>query len=195
MKIQDNRTENRILKAALKQFGSKGFDRATVDSIARVAGIAKGTIYLYFKNKEAIYAGACVQQFDRLMEGMTAEISAAGSAEQKLTGIAQYLSSYIVKIRSSLPFFDIENIHLTAQTLKSLHSVVMPKMIKMNRIIAEVISLGIKDREFRELDPQIAAFCFISLMRAMFMNMMFKFDTAENADDIMRIFLCGIKRR
>src|SRR4030042_5972488 len=173
MKIRDKSTENRILKAALKQFGDKGFYKTTVDDIARSACIAKGTIYLHVKNKESIYVGTCAQQFDQLMKKIIAELDAGMTAEQKLAGIALFLGNYITKIKASYPFFNMENIHLTAGTMKGLRSVVMPKMIKMNEMIAEVINQGIRDKEFRNLDSQITAFCFINLIRSLFMGMMF----------------------
>lgn len=48
---------NQILDAATKIFAEKGFARATIKEIARVAGIADGTIYIYFKNKEELMLG------------------------------------------------------------------------------------------------------------------------------------------
>ncbi|MFN8442184.1 MAG: TetR/AcrR family transcriptional regulator [Caldilineaceae bacterium] len=48
---------NQILDAATKVFAEKGFARATIKEIARVAGVADGTIYIYFKNKEDLMLG------------------------------------------------------------------------------------------------------------------------------------------
>lgn len=44
-----------ILAAATRVFGRKGFEATRAEDIAAAAGIAKGTLYLYFKSKEAIY--------------------------------------------------------------------------------------------------------------------------------------------
>ena len=44
-----------ILKAALDEFSERGFAAARLDDVARRAGVAKGTIYLYFKDKEALF--------------------------------------------------------------------------------------------------------------------------------------------
>jgi AcrR family transcriptional regulator len=49
--------KNQILDAAAKVFAEKGFPRATIKDVARAAGIADGTIYNYFENKEALLAG------------------------------------------------------------------------------------------------------------------------------------------
>lgn len=46
-----------ILNAALAEFSSKGYACARVEDIARRAGVAKGTIYLYFKDKEGLFNG------------------------------------------------------------------------------------------------------------------------------------------
>jgi AcrR family transcriptional regulator len=58
--IQDQLSEarkNQILEAATTVFAEKGFQRATIKDIAKVAGIADGTIYNYFQNKNAILLG------------------------------------------------------------------------------------------------------------------------------------------
>ena len=44
-----------LLSAALRVFGAKGFEPATMDAIAEEAQVAKGTIYLYYPSKQAIY--------------------------------------------------------------------------------------------------------------------------------------------
>ena len=46
---------NAILKASLDEFSERGFAAARLDDVARRAGVAKGTIYLYFKDKEALF--------------------------------------------------------------------------------------------------------------------------------------------
>ena len=44
-----------ILAAALDEFSARGFAAARLDDVARRAGVAKGTIYLYFRDKEALF--------------------------------------------------------------------------------------------------------------------------------------------
>src|SRR5271165_3482803 len=44
-----------ILDAALDEFSARGFAAARLDDVARRAGVAKGTIYLYFADKEALF--------------------------------------------------------------------------------------------------------------------------------------------
>ncbi len=59
-----------ILKAARKVFTRKGFHGATVDEIAAEAGVAKGTVYLYFKSKAELFVQVALEVFRSLSEKM-----------------------------------------------------------------------------------------------------------------------------
>lgn len=50
-----NKTKINIFEAAVKVFSHSGYNGATVDEIAKVAGVAKGTLYYHFKSKEEIF--------------------------------------------------------------------------------------------------------------------------------------------
>jgi len=57
-----------ILDAARRVFAARGFAAATVEEIAKQAGIAKGTIYLYYRSKTDVYAGAALEGLRELHE-------------------------------------------------------------------------------------------------------------------------------
>jgi AcrR family transcriptional regulator len=80
----------RILQAAVKVFARKGYFAARVAEIARRAGVADGTIYLYFRGKEDIL----VSLFDELMaehvERARAEMQAVEDAPSRLRLIAEH---------------------------------------------------------------------------------------------------------
>ena len=70
MVAEFRRTE--ILAAAGKVFASKGLESARMEDIARVAKLAKGTLYLYFESKDAIYEAVVLQALVKLA-ALTAE--------------------------------------------------------------------------------------------------------------------------
>ena len=74
----------RILRAAIRVFAKKGFYATRVSEIAGAAGIADGTIYLYFKNKDAILVSIFEEQLGRLVEVLEREIEAADTTEQRI---------------------------------------------------------------------------------------------------------------
>ena len=86
-RIEKNHKYHQILEAAIKVFARQGFHQSTVAQIAKEAGVADGTIYLYFKNKDDIL----VQFFDyktkQVFDSFRTEVARADSSLEKL----QYL--------------------------------------------------------------------------------------------------------
>ena len=60
--------KNEIIDAAEKVFFSKGIDNATMDEVAEEAELSKGTLYIYFKNKEDLHFAICRRGLTILME-------------------------------------------------------------------------------------------------------------------------------
>lgn len=73
-----------IIGAALKIFGNKGFAATRAEDIARQAGLGKGTIYLYFRSKEDIYAAAVQHAIDQLNERVRERLQTAEGIRQQI---------------------------------------------------------------------------------------------------------------
>jgi AcrR family transcriptional regulator len=61
-------TEVRILRAAEKVFGKKGFADATIDQMVELAGVSRGTFYLYFQDKDQVFATLVSQTVAELFQ-------------------------------------------------------------------------------------------------------------------------------
>lgn len=85
------RRKQEILLAARAVFALNGFHRATVDQVAQRAEVAKGTIYLYFENKEAILAELTLCALNDLVNRLTAASDEHSllNPETKLHAMAQ----------------------------------------------------------------------------------------------------------
>ena len=81
MSISDRRERekiqrrNTIIDAAEKLFFSKGFANTTMDEVAEIVELSKGTLYLYFKSKEELY-GAIIQRAMDILKDMFKEAAA-----------------------------------------------------------------------------------------------------------------------
>ena len=75
---------DQILAAAHGVFASRGFKEATVGDIADAAGIAKGTLYLYFKSKDEVYWAALHRGLDELHALTRTALERAASPRGKL---------------------------------------------------------------------------------------------------------------
>lgn len=83
-KSKTNGKYHLILEAAIKVFAEQGFHQATVSQIAREAGVADGTIYLYFKNKEDILVNFFGYKTKQVFGRFREEVDKADNARDKL---------------------------------------------------------------------------------------------------------------
>ena len=65
-RVDREQMQHGILDAAMKVYAQKGYHVATIADVAEAAGLGKGTLYLYFKNKEAI----AISMVDRHFKGL-----------------------------------------------------------------------------------------------------------------------------
>jgi len=84
---QQNAKYHRILEAAIKVFAEQGFHNSTISQVAREAGVADGTIYLYFKNKTDILSHFFTYKSRLVFDRFREVVDQAGSAEDKLRSL------------------------------------------------------------------------------------------------------------
>ena len=76
--------EQAIIAAAREVFQEHGFDRAKIAEIAKLAGVAEGTVYLYFENKNALLLAVAAEFYDRLTRDAAEGISDLPAVEKYL---------------------------------------------------------------------------------------------------------------
>ncbi len=84
MKTKSEEKRLALLQAALAVVTEKGFFATKVDDVARRAGVAKGTVYLYFKDKPAIYIGLVDWLLEQALAVTAEVISKPTSPRRKL---------------------------------------------------------------------------------------------------------------
>jgi len=77
----------RILVAAIKVFAEQGFFQSTIAQIAKEAGVADGTIYLYFKSKDDILVQFFNYKTKQVFDGFRTEVDRADNAVDKLRNL------------------------------------------------------------------------------------------------------------
>lgn len=80
----------RILEAALRVFAAKGFHEAKVTEIARTAGVADGTIYLYFKNKDDLLISLFESRLEQINSGLRSELAETSSPRVQVECFVRY---------------------------------------------------------------------------------------------------------
>ena len=145
-----------ILAAALAVFGEHGLSASRLDDIAKHAGLSKGTIYLYFPNKEELFREMVRHTVvTQIEEGERQFGTITGSATDALT---DYMRQYWAFIRSDkfAPLFRL--IHAEIHNFPDLARFYAEEVVSRGqRLIASIISRGIETGEFRHVDPFVAA--------------------------------------
>lgn len=145
-----------ILDAALEVFGERGLAVSRLDDIAKRAGLSKGTIYLYFPNKEELFREVVRNTVVSNIETSEQEISAmGGSASDALT---RSLRAYWTFLRSAkfAPLFRL--IHAEIQNFPDLARFYADEVVSRRlRLLASIVERGVESGEFRRVDPLAAA--------------------------------------
>ena len=94
-----------IIDAAEKVFFSRGFESATMDEIALVAELSKGTLYLYFKSKEDLQFAIFMRGSDILMKMMKDNLSADSYGYQRLLELADSFIRFSREYRNYFSLF------------------------------------------------------------------------------------------
>jgi AcrR family transcriptional regulator len=152
-----------ILAAAMRVFCERGFHQTNLAEVAREAGISKGTIYLYFKNKEDLFI-ALVQGVVPNPEDLSAELQRgmsngqAGSFSRSLHRLAQ-----VAYRRFCTPEFRALFSMVVAEALRHPEwgeLYFRRVLLGLNRRIAEVFAQAMAAGECRRVDPVLAARAF-----------------------------------
>lgn len=162
--IQEFRTSE-ILDAARAVFALKGFANATVDDIADRAGIAKGTVYVYFPSKRDLFLAALRQGVLELHEQARKEIDAAPDAAAKIRAFVYARLAYCSGNRD---FFRIYYTEFVTMQVRS--SGARPEFQDLYeqqaRLLESILHDGIRTGEFRWLDAPKAARLVYEVTRA-----------------------------
>lgn len=142
---QNSDKYQRIMEAAVKVFAEQGFFQSTVAQVAKEAGVADGTIYLYFKNKDDIlvqfYQFKTKQVFDRFRQAVDQEDTALG----KLRNLIRTHLEEFQKDPNMAIVYQVET-----HQQRRLAQDPIKEMSKMYRdIISEVVELGQEEGTIR----------------------------------------------
>ncbi len=184
---------NRILRAAVKVFAAKGFYVARVSDVAREAGVADGTIYLYFASKGDLLRGLFEENMERLIEQVRGVSAKHDSAASRLS---QIWSDYVVFVQSEPELAEVLTVELR-ESGKFMNEFAADLFGAFLRLIVEVIADGQSRGELRRdvsartvARLMFGAFDELSLSWVMSKN---KWDLERSGKEALTIFLDGLR--
>ncbi len=186
--------EARILRSALSEFCRKGFHRATMEDIAAGAGVGKGTLYLYFRSKQAL-----LEEIFRLgLEGYTAGIRAvAGGSEPartRLGKIAAFALEYAAANREFARLAQEGPVGMREEFKRWL----LDLQGRILETVRQVAQEGVEAGQFRKVDPELVANLFMGGIHSAVTALVWgegRRDPREVADALTDIVVEGAGRR
>ena len=152
-----------ICSAALKVFAEKGFAAARLEEIARRAGVSKGTLYLYFKDKEELFRAVVRDTIAPNIDAIKATVTATDAPFAEV--VRQFLPRF-AQITSQVPVGPVAKMVIGEsrnfpELAKVWHDEVVSEAIGM---IAGMIARAQERGEVRAGDPRLHAFTLMGPM-------------------------------
>ena len=143
------RRRQQIIVAAKRVFSAKGYSKSTMEDIAREAVLSPGTLYLYFKNKDELYASLSLRILQYLnirLEDVKKEKDI--EPRQKITAIKEALFD----VYQFDPMILINMFHLqSSETLKNLSSPLLENITELSRNSLAILAEIFKDDSGQDL--------------------------------------------
>ena len=147
----DKRT--RILQAAVSVFADRGFFQSRVSDVADAAGVAGGTIYLYFKSKDDLLISLFEDRMDNIIEHVNDALLAVDSAPERLKIFVQ---KHLQMVRDYPELAEVLIVELR-QSSKFMREYTPVKFAEYLDIIEQILKDGINEGDFRStLSPRLA---------------------------------------
>ena len=148
-----------IMNAALQAFAAKGFAAARMDDIARTAGVTKGTSYLYFENKEAVFKALVREAVGSTLEQVSASVAAYDGPARDLLRLV--LSTMIGTLLNSDKVVLPKIVIAESANFPWLAEFYRYEVIERGLgLLTGLIQRGIDRGEFRALKPEhVARLC------------------------------------
>lgn len=183
-----------ILRAATEVFARRGYFQSQVADIARAAGVAAGTVYLYFRSKDDLL----VSIFERTMQETLAEGAAAIAGvtdpRERLRRTARLHLERLGRDRDLAVVFQVE-LRQSTKFMERFSSTYLRDYLGVMRdTIAEGQAAGIFRREFNATIAAKALFGALDEMATNWILTQRKYPLAEQADEIIDLFLNGVVR-
>ncbi len=153
MKQNSNDKRERILRAATQIFAQHGFYKSTIAQIAKLANVADGTIYLYFKNKDDLLISLFEEEMMKIIRRMKEEVAKEEGFQNK---IRKFIQIHLEVIASNKELAEVLQIELR-QSHKFMKEYMGSKLNDYLNIISSIIIQGQKNGEVRQdIIPGIA---------------------------------------
>ena len=184
-----------ILRAAIETFAARGFFNAQVADVARTAGVAAGTVYLYFRGKDDLLISIFERTMKEAIEAGRRSLESRSDPLDRLREIARLHLERLGRDRNLAVVFQVE----LRQSTKFMERFSATYLREYLGIIRDVIAEGQAKGMFRKhINPTLAAKMLFGALDEMATNWILsrrRYSLAAETDTVMDLFVGGLACR
>lgn len=185
----------RIMRSATRVFAKRGFYNAKIAEIARDAGVATGTIYLYFNNKDDLLISIFEEEMIPIIEAMKRELAQKKNAREK---IMRLVSLHLEMVQNNPDLAQLLEVELR-QSHKFLHGYSGTKFKEYLTIIGSAFEEGQASGEFRiDIHPSLFKQLLFGALDQIATNWTLskqkRYNLQQSGEQIVMVILQGIER-
>lgn len=194
-RAEKNNKYHQILEAAVRVFARQGFYQSTIAQIAKEAGVADGTIYLYFKNKDDILVQFFSYRTKQVFESFREEVDRAQTSADKLRNLVRRHLAEFQRDRDGAVVYQVET-HQSSRLAEDQ----IREMSQMYRdLISEIVEQGQQEGTIRkDLYVGLVKRFIIGAVDEVINTWLHsngEYDLVSMADPLVELFMTGIGQR
>ena len=176
-----------ILEAARRVFATKGFSQATVDDIASAAGVAKGTIYLYYESKRDIYFAALKFGIEQMYSKLDEELKKVSTPEEKLRTLIGVKLAYFDDNRDFFKIYysELGNICIHPGTIDNEFKAMY---LDQAKVVEAILKEGARKKIIRPVRTEQTAFAISDIIRGVVTQRVLGWSKSKISQDVEFIF-------
>ena len=184
----------RILRAAVAIFSRNGFFNSKVSDIARASGVADGTIYLYFKNKDDLLISLFEEKMGEVVSDIRERIVEGGNALEKLK---IYIDNHMSLLEREADLVEVIQVELR-QSTKFLKDYTPVRFLEYLDVLSGILEEGKRSGEFRaDVNVSVARRVVFGAMdelsRAFILSKKSKYHPSVTAPEVYRMLADGLR--
>ncbi|KGP73842.1 TetR/AcrR family transcriptional regulator [Pontibacillus yanchengensis] len=183
-----------IIDAAVEVIAENGYHSSQVSKIAKKAGVADGTIYLYFKNKEDILVSLFQEKMGQFIEKIEEEIQTKSNAKEKLLSMVEMHYSQLAKNHQLAIVTQLE----LRQSNKELRLKINDVLKRYLEVIDHIVQEGMDEKHFDpSLDMRLVRQMVFGTLDETVTNWVMneqKYDLMQQANGVHQLLINGLSQ-
>ena len=178
-----------ILEAAARVFGEKGFHQATVEEIAKEAGVGKGTIYQYFDSKDEIFRELHQWFIQRYLK----ELESLDENEPFPINLKRLLSAYLIQMKEFYPV--ASKIHQEALGMVVDKCEARGAVEQLDGCFETLIRRAIERGEIKDVDPHLVLIFIEGMFASLTWDVLMRNNEQESlSQQMLELMMTGLSR-